>query len=146
MPLRQTLIQCLAAGAGTLVLVLSWLPDSRMERLPLMPGWLGAWLDRGGLVATFRTGLAMAVASALIHVAGAPRDARRSVVMAAALLLAAEGGQLILSSRQASLGDVGWGLVGVAVGVACAHGLTGSSRRLGGAPSEEAAPQKTGGD
>ncbi len=146
MPLRQTLIQCIAAGTGTLVIVLSWLPDSRMGRLPLIPGWLGAWLDRGGAVATLRTGLAMAAAAGLIHAAGAPRSVRRSVLISAALLLAAEGGQLFLTSRQASLGDLGWGLVGVAVGVACAHGLTGLSRRSGGTPSDESSPQGTVGD
>jgi hypothetical protein len=145
MPLRQTLIHCLAAGTATLVLVLSWVPDSRMGRLPFMPGWLGDWLDSGGGVNTMRTGLAMAVAAALIHLAGASRDGRRSVALAAALLLAAEGGQLFLDSRQASLGDVGWGLAGCVLGVACARGLAGQGRHPGEAPSNGSDPQGTPG-
>mgnify|MGYP000848368079 CR=1 FL=1 len=130
MTLRQTLIQCLAAGAGTLVLVLSWLPDSRMERIPLMPGWLGGWLDQGGPVATLRTGIAMALAAALIHGARWPGSRRGSAAWAAALLMLAEGGQVLLPSRQASVGDLGWGVAGVAVGVGCAHlAITGRMRR-----------------
>ena len=146
MPLRQTLIQCLAAGTATLVLALSWVPDSRMGRLPFMPGWLGDWLDSGGGVNTLRTGLAMAVAAAFIHLASSSRGGLRSVGLAAALLLAAEGGQLFLDSRQASIGDLGSGLVGSVVGVVCARGLAAQGRRSGSAPSNGPDSQEIGGD
>jgi len=119
--LLRTLIQCLAAAAGVFVLVLSWVPDSRLGELPLFPSWFGAWLDQGGVVATMRTGIAMAVAAGLIHAARWMESPWKSGGVAGALLLAAEAGQLILPSRQASVGDLIWGAAGIVIGtgVAC---------------------------
>lgn len=144
MSARQTLLQCLAAGTSTLVIVLSWVPDSRMGRLPLVPKWLGTWLDQGGEMATLRTGLAMAVAAGLIHLASPAGTRRRSAAVAAAILLLAEAGQLFLRSRQASAGDLTWGLVGVVVGVWCAARFLGSREGRGERESEGAAAQDVG--
>ena len=117
----HTIIQCLAVAAGGFVLVLSWLPDSRLGELPFFPSGFGAWLDQGGAVATMRTGLAMAVAAALIHAARWVESPWKSGGVAGALLLTAEGGQLLLPSRQADVGDLAWGALGIVIGggVAC---------------------------
>ena len=117
------LIQCLAAAAAGLVLVLSWIPDSRLGQLPLFPTWFGAWLDQGGVVATMRTGVAMAVAAGLIHAARWMKSPWLSVVVAGLLLVAAEAGQLLLPSRQASVGDLTWGAAGIIIGVGVANML-----------------------
>ena len=106
--LLRTLIQCLAAAAGALVLVLSWVPDSRLGELPLFPSWFGAWLDQGGVVATMRTGIAMAVAAGLIHAARWMESPWKSGGVAGVLLLAAKhlDKPLLATEGQGYLGEL----------------------------------------
>ena len=122
-PLRKTLLQCAASGASALVLALSWVPDSHLARLPLLPARLGRWLDSGGVMATARTGLAMAVAATLIHLARGGRAPLGSAALALALLGAAEAGQLLLPNRRADPLDLLWGAGGVALGLTVALAL-----------------------
>ncbi len=104
-----TLTSSIAAAAAALVLALSWLPDSKLSPLPMLP----AWIDAGGTMATLRTGIAMALATAFI-LGARPRASLTSNMLLALLLLAlAEGGQLLIPTRGASLGDLAWGTAGV---------------------------------
>jgi hypothetical protein len=74
-------------------------------------------------MATARTGLAMAVAATLIHLARGGRAPLGSAALALALLAAAEAGQLLLPNRRADPLDLLWGAGGVALGLTVALAL-----------------------
>lgn len=123
-----------AAAASALVLVLSWVPDSHLARLPWMPSRVGRWLDAGGVMTTARTGIAMAGAAGLLHLARRGQGARGTVALALGLLVLAEAGQLLIAGRRASLMDLAWGAGGVGLGVLTAAALL---------PAEEVPPEDT---
>lgn len=91
-------------------------------------------------MANLRTGIAMTLVTALIIGARGERSLLSSLGLAATLLTVAEGGQLILPSRGASLGDLTWGALGALVSV----GLAAALRRRSRGPCPEASGSTSG--
>ena len=83
---------------AVLVLLLSWTPDSRMELIRWIPGWLSAWSDSGAQVQTMRTGLPLALAGFLFALSWGVSGTRLwppwGLVSALVLVVAAEGGHV----------------------------------------------------
>ena len=119
---------------AVLVLLLSWTPDSRMELIRWIPGWLSAWADSGGQVQTMRTGLPLALAGFLFALSWGVSGIRLwllwGVVSALVLVVVAEGGQHFLPSRTADWRDVWWGAAGALAGVVIAAVVSGIGRGL----------------
>lgn len=107
-----------------LVFAASWSESSKMAEIEWIPEAIGSWADREP---NFRTAvpfvfLGFVLSFGLLRLGGA-RAFMISFVSGSLVLLLAEGFQRDLPTRTPDLGDFGWGMAGMAAGLAVAGSL-----------------------
>jgi hypothetical protein len=120
---------------GTLlVFYLSWLPLPKLSPLWFIPSWLGKWADadsndriRTGIPFVF---LGLVVGAWLAAEGQLWYRWGMALLMLSAVVVIAELGQLFLPQRFFDWGDILWGIVGGATGLAAAAVIGGYHRKL----------------
>ena len=127
------------------ILYLSLRGSPIMREVWWLPEWLSHWADRYGELRTAVPYCAAGLLCPWLLTRNQARPADRSLpighrhlslsMWAAAFLLAllllTEGAQLVLPNRVTSLADVGWGTLGIVVGVAASLCLRALAQRRG---------------
>lgn len=104
-----------------LVLYLSWVPDSRMNAVSWMPGWVGEWADDGhkdSRTALPFVGLGLMTGLLLIlRRRWKPTDWLAAWAALTVVVLLAELGQIPIPTRRFTFTDIGWGALGAGAGL-----------------------------
>ncbi|AWG22216.1 hypothetical protein FFWV33_12165 [Flavobacterium faecale] len=120
----KRIVQVLLVFVVAAVFYYSWLPDPNMRSESYLPGWLSRWSNRNY---NFRTAVPFIALGFLLefysykNLIRENKQQRRigllkNMIVAALVVLVAEGGQFLLKSRSPDLMDVYYGILGSIVG------------------------------